>query len=107
MTLFKDLTAKLTTIPRVRRSDLAEYCKLVARQLKCARVELSAAVVSGAGVFPVGKKNGRCREVWNGHDLSEASARPTSEEAPGQGPRALLDQKAVGEQVPPWPTHHT
>ena len=30
----------------------------------------------GAGVFPVGRKNGRCREVWNGHDLSEASAKP-------------------------------
>ena len=67
--LFVNVTSSLKAIPRIRRSDLAEYCKLVVRQLKCSKVELSAVAYSGAGVFPVGKKNGRCREVWNCYDL--------------------------------------
>ena len=46
------------------------------RQLKSDKVKLGAFAYAGAGVFPVSKKNGRCREVWNGHDLSEASVKP-------------------------------
>ena len=74
--LFERVTDKLKVVPRIRRSDLAESCKLVGMQLRSRKVALSTVAYCGAGVFPVGKKNGRCREVWNGHDLSQASAKP-------------------------------
>ena len=74
--LFTSAAAGLGTIPRIRRGDLHEYCKLVVLQLRSRKVQLSTIAYSGAGVFTVGKKSGRCREVWNGRDLSIASARP-------------------------------
>ena len=74
--LFERISDKLRVVPRIRRSDLAEYCKLVGMQLRSRKVALSTVAFCGAGVFAVGKKNGRSREVWNGHDLSEASAKP-------------------------------
>ena len=64
--LVANVTDKLKAIPKVRRSDLVEYCRLVVRQLRTRNVKLSTVAYSGAGVFPVGKKNGRCREVWSG-----------------------------------------
>ena len=74
--LFERVTYKLKAIPRIRRADMVEYAKLVVRQLESRKVVLSTMAFRGAGVFPVGKKSGRCREVWNGHDLSEAIAKP-------------------------------
>ena len=59
--LFERLTDRLKVVLRIRREDLAEYCKLVVRQLKSKKVLLSTVAYCGAGVFSVGKKNGRCR----------------------------------------------
>jgi hypothetical protein len=39
----------------IRRDDKAEYCKLVARQLRSGKVTLRSQVVASASVFPVGK----------------------------------------------------
>ena len=48
--LFVHVSKTLKAIPRIRRSDLSEYCKLVVRQLRSHKVELSAVAHSGAGV---------------------------------------------------------
>ena len=47
----------------VRRDDIPEYARLVARQLRSGKVTLAGSAVAGGTVFAVGKPSGAQREV--------------------------------------------
>ena len=74
--LFPSMHPGLAAVPNIRRADKDEYCQLVARQLRTRKVELRDHALAGADVFAVGKTNSKLREVWNGHTLSLAAAKP-------------------------------
>lgn len=66
--LFPGLRPSEVQVGRVRRSDLKEYAKLVARQVRSGKVVLSDECFAAASVFTVGKQTTNCGR--SGMDMS-------------------------------------
>jgi hypothetical protein len=93
--LFPDRSANLRKFPDVKQKDRAEYIRLVARQLRCGKVDLCKHIVGGGTVFTVAKRDSaKVREVWHGAKVSAAALPPL---APLHlaSPSALLDLEAT------------
>jgi len=76
---------------KIKGSDREEYLALTSRELQLGELYLMLNASGVGSVFPVGKKASGClRSIWNGHSVSEASARPR---APRRfaNPAALLE----------------
>eukprot|EP00928_Gymnodinium_smaydae_P061722 TRINITY_DN45745_c0_g1_i1.p1 TRINITY_DN45745_c0_g1~~TRINITY_DN45745_c0_g1_i1.p1 ORF type:complete len:1002 (+),score=67.19 TRINITY_DN45745_c0_g1_i1:59-3064(+) len=75
--IFASASTGLRSYPGVRASDMVEYCKLVALQIKSEKVCLLSDVKGGGTIFAVGKKgSSKKREVWHGGRVSLAAERP-------------------------------
>ena len=74
--LFPDPPDGMSSFGNVHREDVAQYARLVGRQLRSGKVVLSDYAAAGGTVFAVGKPSGAQREVWHGTRVSEAAVLP-------------------------------
>ena len=74
--LFESVHEGMQAYGNVNREDMAEYAKLVSRQLRSTKIVLSDSACAGGTVFAVGKPTGAQREVWHGTQVSQAAKRP-------------------------------
>ena len=74
--IFPDLASGVLLADPVPRWGRLEYAKLVGRQMRSGKIQLTPSCASYASVPPVGKSNGNLREVWNGAELSAKAVRP-------------------------------
>ena len=59
--LFDRQSGSLMHGGRIPKADVAEYAKLVARQVRCGKVVLDVTAKASASVFAVGKSNDKQR----------------------------------------------
>ena len=100
-TMFPGGTSRLPKLVSYQGQARHEYLKLVARQLRAGKLELTDAPSSAAGVFAIAKKTeGHQREIWNGAQISAAATPPPRPPLPAPLPARSRPGRSPRHRMP-------